>query len=228
MGLELIRYKPDTSIYARRKKILDYYTIDLVLDIGANFGQYGGSLRDIGYRGKIISFEPLGAAFKELQETTKKDPNWEIYNLAIGDKDGEEILNISGNLLSSSLLDMLPAHISAAPGSEYIGNEAVAINKLDTLLPRLVNRTDNHNILLKIDTQGYEARILRGAANSMKYIDLISLEMSVVPLYQEEVLFHDMHGLLTASGFRLISIEPGFCDTESGRMLQLDGIYSRH
>jgi FkbM family methyltransferase len=210
---------------ARRKKLFDSFGIDLVLDVGANAGIYGRELRESGYRGRIVSFEPQAAAFARLLETIEGDPAWEALNLALGDREGEATLNIAANSLSSSILEMLPAHEQAAPDSGYVGRERVRLATLDSLSGQL--RIQGRSVCLKIDTQGFEESVLRGAAGSLEAIHTLQLEMSLTPLYQGELLFPQMHALLAGKGYELVAVEPGFADPETGRLLQLDGIYHR-
>jgi FkbM family methyltransferase len=210
---------------ARRKKLFDSFGIDLVLDVGANAGIYGRELRESGYRGRIVSFEPQRAAYARLLEAIKGDPAWEALNLALGDRDGEATLNIAANSLSSSILEMLPAHEQTDPGSRYVGREGIRLATLDSLSAQL--RIRGRNVCLKIDTQGFEESVLRGAARSLEAIHTLQLEMSLTPLYRGELLFPQMHALLAGKGYELVAVEPGFADPTTGRLLQLDGIYHR-
>lgn len=225
-GYDLSRFTPLLNPTARRKKIIQTYKIDTVLDIGANTGQFSQQLReDLGYKKMILSFEPLSSAFEMLEERAKDDMGWEVFNFALGDIDKLEDINIAGNSESSSILDMLPSHLDSAPESLYISKETVKIKKLDSIFDSLC--TTNNNIYMKIDTQGYESKVLKGAENSLKHIDTVQMEMSLVALYDGELLFNDMYMLMNDLGYSLISIEPVFSDPNSGQLLQIDGIFHR-
>src|SRR5215218_1126126 len=130
-GLEVARYKPTSSPVARRMHLLERNRIDLILDVGANVGQYAASLRECGYRGRIVSFEPLTSAFSRLEASAKADPLWEVVNIGMGDRDERATINMAGNSQSSSLLEMLPAHVKSAPTSAYVGNEELTVSRLD-------------------------------------------------------------------------------------------------
>jgi len=199
--------------------------IDLVFDVGANFGQYATSLRECGYRGRIVSFEPLTSAFSRLEANAKADPLWEVVNIGLGDRDERATINIAGNSQSSSLLEMLPAHLKSAPVSAYVGKEEITVSRLDSVFSKYHRRGDR--TFLKLDAQGYERKILEGASRSLTDIQGIQLEMSIEPLYSDEMPYLEMLGYLAGIGFTLASIEPGFGDPESGRMLQMDGIFFR-
>jgi FkbM family methyltransferase len=224
-GFEVTRYTPTSSPVARRMHLLETNGIDLVFDVGANAGQYAASLRECGYGGRIVSFEPLTSAFSRLEASAKADPLWEVVNSGLGDRDERATINVAGNSQSSSLLDMLPAHLKSAPVSAYIGKEEITVSRLDSIFSKYHRQGDR--TFLKLDTQGYERKILEGASLSMKDILGIQVEMSIEPLYSNEMPYLEMLGYLAGMGFTLASIEPGFGDPVSGRMLQMDGIFFR-
>lgn len=224
-GFEVERYRPISSPVARRMHLLESNRIDLVFDVGANVGQYAASLRECGYRGRIVSFEPLTSAFSRLEVSAKADPLWEAVNIGLGDRDERATINIAGNSQSSSLLDMLPAHLKSAPVSAYVGKEEITVSRLDSVFSKYHRPGDR--TFLKLDAQGYERKILEGASLSMTDILGIQLEMSIEPLYNNEMPYLEMLGYLAGMGFTLASVEPGFGDPVSGRMLQMDGIFFR-
>jgi len=227
LGVELLRFSPGTSDTARMQRIFFHHKIDLVLDVGANIGQYAKHLREFGYTGKIVSFEPLSSAHSKLIAASKKDPLWEVApRIAIGNMDGNIKINIAKNSFSSSALPMLDSHLNAAPESAYIDSEIVDLHKLDSIAPRFIDGNAK-SIYLKIDVQGFEMRVLEGAAGLLPRIKGVQLELSLVPLYEGEHLFRDMLDKLDKLGYELYAVIPGFTDMKSGRLLQLDGIFFR-
>ena len=225
-GVDFSRFAPDAHPAARRKQLLAACDIDTVLDIGANRGQFARHLRkDLGYAGRILSFEPLSTAFEMLKRSAEHDPGWEVFNFALGDAEERREINIAANSDSSSLLDMLPEHLAAAPESRYEGREAVAVKRLDPLYEGLCRGAGR--VYMKIDTQGFEDRVLRGAERSLAAIDTVQVEMSLVALYQGQPLFPDLYAYLAARGYSLFSIDPCFADKKTGRVLQVDGTFRR-
>jgi FkbM family methyltransferase len=224
-GYDVIKFRPGAHPLARRKKLFESYRINTVIDVGANDGSYGRKLRELGYAGKIISFEPLSSAYKMLENSAGKDANWEVYNYALGSHEASAWINIAGNSYSSSLLDMLPAHVHSAPHAKYIGREKIEIKTLDSVFSSVCSQTDRY--YLKMDTQGFENEVINGGKNALKFIDTVQLEMSLVPLYKDGILFNEMYDVLFRMDYRLMSIEPGFTDKDSGQMLQIDGIFHR-
>lgn len=221
MGLQLKKY-PDLSLDARMKSI-KYFEINKIFDIWANIGQYAQSMREQGFRGEIISFEPLCNAFKYLESQAEKDSKWKVYNMAIGNIDWTALINVAKNSQSSSILEMLPLHVKAAPDSVFIGTENIVMRKLDTVIDEFYDEGDN--ILLKIDAQWYEKNILDGAARAIKNIRWIQLEMSIVPLYKWETLFEDMIKYVQSKNFILYSLEYTYSDAQTGQLLQVDGTF---
>lgn len=146
-----------------------------------------------------------------------------MNNYAIGNEDGKSIINIAGNSLSSSILDMLPEHYENAPQSKYTGHQEIEIKKLDSIFNSFSNKEDR--VMLKIDTQGYEKNVIDGALESLNRILIIQLEMSLIPLYDNMMLFTEMIEYIESKGFKLYSLENGFSNPDSGQLLQVDGIF---
>jgi FkbM family methyltransferase len=204
--------------------LLQQERINLVLDVGANAGQFVDELRRAGYSGRIVSFEPLASAHAVLRSRAERDPNWTIADrTAIGAEKGSVQINISRNGVSSSILDMLPSHAQAEPQSSYVGAETVPVHRLDDLC--IVDSTDR--TILKIDVQGYERQVLAGAQQVLSQCRAVIAEMSLVPLYDGQMLAKELWGLLAAQGFEPWAFEPGFRNPGTGRMLQIDGIFVR-
>ncbi len=215
-----------THSIMRKQKLLQEQKIDLVLDVGANEGQFGTFLRHhVGYAGDIVSYEPLTSAFGILTKRADGDERWKPINLALGAEPGNAAIHIAGNSQSSSLLGMLDQHRESAPSAVYVGTETIRVSTLDLEGPAL--GIANHNVYLKIDTQGFERSVLDGAAASLAHIGTIELEMSFVPLYEGQTLFAELNQHLRSLGYVMISIEPMFCDPKSGEILQADVVFKR-
>jgi FkbM family methyltransferase len=199
---------------------------EVVLDVGANVGQYGRMLRGIGYRGVIISFEPLSSAHEKLSTGAATESNWIVApRAALGSARGSIKINVSGNSVSSSVLAMQAAHLSAAPESRYVATETVALERLDDLLPAIFPGAGS--IFLKMDTQGYEEQVLSGAAGILSRVLAIQMEISLVPLYQEAPSLVHILSAMEELGYQLFQVVPGFRDVASGQLLQVDGIFVR-
>jgi FkbM family methyltransferase len=226
-GFELARTDIGTSEKLHTKCLFDHHKIDLVLDVGANRGRYASFLRECGYLGKIVSFEPLSSVYDNLLKLSKKDPLWDVApRVAIGNCNDEIIINIAGNDgQSSSALKMLDTHLKAAPDSAYSGSERVKLRRLDEIAQEYIEK--NEKVFLKIDVQGLEEQVIQGAEGILPTIEGIQIELSLVPLYQNQILYRETIDLLDELGYEMHSVVPNFIDTKTGRVLQMDGIFFR-
>lgn len=182
-------------------------------------------LRRFGYGGKILSFEPLPTAYRELASAAAADPDWMTWNLGFGDCAGRFEINVAANSQSSSLLPMEARHAAVAPHARYVRREPVAIDTLDSFFDSFGSPGDRS--FLKIDAQGYERRVLAGGRRLLPSLVGLQLELSLVPLYSGEASFEELVGEVYAAGFRLTSVEGGLTDPRTGQQLQIDGIFFR-
>ena len=227
MGWDVRKFDPLHSNPERLARQLAAHKADAVLDVGANAGQFAQQLRQAGFPGKIISFEATSGAHAKLRKTASRDRNWTVApQVALGDQNGTIVFNIAGNSASSSALPMLLAHLNADPKSLYVGSETVDLRTLDSLAPQFVSRGER--LFLKLDVQGFEYRVLSGAERLLPQVIGIQLELSLVPLYEGESLFHPMLHEMEARGFEPWALVPGLTDSNSGRLLQLDAVFFRH
>lgn len=226
LGLEVRIISPTSSEDAQMMSMIKTHRINTILDVGANAGQFGQMIREAGYVGRLISFEPLSSARTALLAKSRSDPNWIIApQAAIGAQDGEVDLNIAGNSASSSILDMLDTHTTAAPQSAYVSKETVPLRTLDNLANEYILPASV--LFIKIDTQGYEDRVIRGAPVMMKRAVGVQLELSLVPLYDSQILYDDILRRILGMGFKLWSITPVFIDPTNGRLMQVDATFFR-
>ena len=145
-----------------------------------------------------------GLSMKELPQEKKK--NQKIYN--------------SKNSVSSSLKKINPIHTNADPKSKIIGTEIVKVKKLDDIFNNYYKK--NKNILLKIDTQGYEYEVLKGSIKALKHINLIQVELSLINLYKNQVNWLEVLNFLEKKNFRVIKFFDGFKNKKNNEFLQID------
>ncbi len=226
LGIDLMRFRHPFHPVWQRRQILAKKGVTLVLDVGANAGDFAVSMREeIGFRGRMISFEPLNDVHQQLQQLTARDANWTALNIALGDTDGESEINVSANSVSSSLLEMLPAHAEAAPTSVYSGRQKITVRRLDSI--RAEHCRPDDVIYLKLDTQGFEAQVLAGAAETLAQVAVLQVELSMVPLYAGAPVATEMITKLQQMGFTLALLEPVFRDKTTHALLQIDGVFLR-
>ncbi len=226
IGWDVHRFTPMVSELARLVSHLQERKVSLVLDVGANVGQYAMQLRDAGYAGRIVSFEPLSEAHAALVKAAGADPLWTVApRMALGDRAGSARVNVSGNSVSSSLLPMLPAHLAAAPASQYVGTEEIQLATLDSVAPGFVKAGEI--VFLKIDAQGFQGQVIAGAQQFLRTAAGVQVEASLTPLYEGELTLCPLVEKLEPLGFELWDLFPGFTDTKTHRLLQCDCIFFR-
>lgn len=204
-------------------ELLQRLGIDTVLDVGANVGQYATRLRAWGYAGRIVSFEPVQSVFQVLQRAVAGDPRWDAFNLALGDGDRTGTIHVAEATVFSSILDARPElrarHYSAAAVNE----QEIRIQRLDSIFDEV--RGDGQRFFLKVDTQGYEREVLHGAANTLRTLHGVQIEVPLQPAYQGEATLEELVHILDAQGFVLALVEPVNHDPGSSSLLQVDCIF---
>lgn len=224
LGWAVHRYRPSSDPLAMIERLLKDRQINLILDVGANQGQFASNMRRIGYGQRIVSFEPLQEAYSMLREAAFGDQLWTVApRCAIGAFSGTVDINVSFNSYSSSILPIHSTLCVEAPEAKFIGHETVPICTLDEVVAPHVK--PENRCLLKIDTQGYEWEVLDGAASTMHNVDVICLEASLVPLYEGQRLWLDYIDRLDKQGYILWDIHSAFASPINGRLLQVDLIF---
>jgi len=218
LGLEISRYRPFAARIASR---LNEGGVELVIDVGASRGQYATELRGHGYRGDIVSFEPVEEAFERLAAAAASDVRWTCHRTALGAVAGDARMNVASNLASSSLLEMEATHRSAAPLVAVTATQTVPIARLDDVLD------DGRPCLLKLDVQGYEDRVLDGAPTILGRAVLVQCELSIGDLYAGQAPVRSLIDRLDDLGFELVDLDPVFYDRGDGRVLQVDALFAR-
>ena len=171
------------DIRKRRPNLVDFFrsrSVDLVLDVGANTGQFALDIRRLGYAGRIISFEPLLEPFRVLGEAAARDPLWSVRRLALGNSNGRTTINVSRDVKMSSVVGQ--TELAQRSGFQM---DVVRVDEVD------IARLDDANIqlsgfrpFLKIDTQGFEREVLEGARESLACMLGVLLELPLANLYK--------------------------------------------
>lgn len=179
--------------------------IDLVIDVGANGGQFARLLRSkAGYKGPILSFEPQPHMFSQIQEQAKKDPDWKVFNLGIGSSASVLTLNVMRSNVFSSFLQPKDGLLSDL--NEVVETVEVPVARLDEHLKSL--NVKYRNILLKTDTQGYDLEVIKGAEGILDDVQAIVAELSFVQIYEGAPRHTDMMSCFTAMNFTMSGLYP--------------------
>lgn len=214
--------------FLQLERLVELRSIVDVIDVGANEGQFATRFLKIpAFNGQIISFEPEEAAHQNLVKNADKVAHWRVGDrVAIGDETGEIELNVSDNSVSSSVLKVNDIHVESAPKSKIVGTQKVRIARLDDEIG--VFGSSMRNIYLKVDVQGFELEVLRGANALLKKTLVVQLEVSLVSLYDDQAEWTEIHQYMKGNNFLLWGIQNGFHDKNTGQQLQVDLIYVRN
>jgi FkbM family methyltransferase len=195
--------------YLYLTEALERFDIDLVIDVGANVGQFGLALRAIGYRGRILSFEPFDDAHRELVRTAERDGHWDVINAALGDVEGSRELAVMRSTVFSSFHTPASSEATAqfSEANVVAGHQEVPVRRLDAVLDERSLRPLLGRTLLKCDTQGHDRHVLEG----MSYADevaLLQIELSAVPVYEGTPTMTEMLAYVEERGFAPIFLSP--------------------
>lgn len=196
------------------KALLVDLNIDCVLDVGANRGQFARELRGIGYQGLILSFEPVLSEFQFMENHFNGDPNWRGYQIALGSKEQTLSINVPRLTVFSSLLE------STTPEKDT-KEELVQVKRLDALLPTLLKDVVPNGIFLKMDTQGYDLEVFRGATSCLSRICGLQSELSIQPIYNAMPHYLEALQLYESAGFDLHNISV-VSRTDQGSLVELN------
>lgn len=196
------------SLEAQLAALIDSHAICLVLDVGANTGQFALETRHF-YSGELHSFEPLTRAFEELQKASMKDEHWCVHRLAVGNENRTETLNIASSSDFSSMLTLNSFAVTEfGTKAQSVGNEVVQTRRLDCILSDLGCSPGTRNILLKTDTQGFDLNVIHGLGSWIDDVCVIVVEVSLVPIYADMPHWTTVIGYLESKGFRVAGLYP--------------------
>jgi FkbM family methyltransferase len=207
-------------------ELINRHNIDLVIDVGANMGQFAIDLRNAGYSGQIISFEPLIECYKHLQSIA--DDKWHIENYALGDSNTTETINISNKTVFSSILNTNEFGRSNFSDSiKIVKKQTITIKRLDDVINDLLDGIDKKKIFIKLDTQGYDNHVILGAKNTLSHAHLLQTEVSCKAIYENTPPFYETLKQLSLSGFNITGIFPLSRDKISMELLEFDCLLVR-
>jgi FkbM family methyltransferase len=204
----------------RRIRLLE--NVDLVVDVGANRGQFAEWLRRLGFSGRIVSFEPLASAYSALEERVRGDPRWTCHRFALGDRRARARIHVAGQEIASSFLQPTKATVEAAPGMAQTRSEMVDVVRLDEVWSDVVG--EPRRCYLKIDVEGYEMPVLRGGESSLRRTAFVETELSVRPVYTHGPVLLEVAHYLASAGFSIVSLEPNQT-LEDGQILMMDCVF---
>lgn len=198
--------------------------IKTVLDIGANEGQFAQGIIKLLPNAKVYSFEPLSRCYEKLVTSLGDNPSFKAFNVALGNETGEVSIYENEYSPSSSLLPLGELHKKTFPFAKEVVSEKVRIVKLDDLSKEIELCEP---ILIKIDVQGFEDKVIEGGEQVFESASVIIIELSIVTLYEGQKLFDDIYQKLISLGFYYYCNLDQAQDT-AGKTLYVDSIFVKN
>ncbi|MBN1593389.1 MAG: FkbM family methyltransferase [Candidatus Coatesbacteria bacterium] len=219
LGLEVRRIPPFEPYSWLRER-----NIRTVLDIGANVGQFAAQIHRVLPDATIYSFEPLPDCYEDLVARMGQFPDFHALNLALGDSSGREQIYRNDYTPTSSLLPVDDLLVQSFPFAAQATPQEIQMRRLDDVAPELVLVEP---ILIKIDVQGMEDKVILGGENVFAKASILIVETSFVALYRGQALFDTIYDLLRQRGFVYMGTEHIVRNPTDGRVLQCDSLFVR-
>ncbi|MBV8186207.1 MAG: FkbM family methyltransferase [Alphaproteobacteria bacterium] len=212
LGYDIVplRDMKERDLALHLSELLRRLEVDCVLDVGANVGQYRDFLRNkVFYDGVIVSFEPVSRHVETLRARSRWDRDWHVEGYALGSREGAQPINVMVSDQFSSFLEPEPAAVSDfAQLNTPCHSETVSVRTLDAILPTLQQRIGFKRPYLKIDTQGFDIEVLRGASLSLPQMKALQTEASVIGIYKGMPQYMETIRYLDERGFDITGIYP--------------------
>ena len=206
--------------YVRIKRLLDELAINCVIDVGANRGQTVKLFRGLGFKGYIYSFEPQPHVYAALERACRRDRKWQGFQLALGDATGSLPLKVNQESNEmSSLLNL------RHPPPE-MAEETVQVAPLDSLFPSLMKLIPEPKVFLKIDTEGYDLNVFRGAVQALPHILALQVELFVQPVFEQAPHYLEALAEFEQAGFELDHLSL-VSRTEHGELMTMNALMKR-
>ena len=196
-----------------------------LVDVGANEGEFSAAAATLARLNGVHAFEPQPICHESLKKVLSKVPNSQCYPMAVGDAPGELELYCTANSRMASLLRPESGISASYTGNNFDVEERlkVPIATLDDALPQ-----DLKIGLLKIDVQGYEISVLKGAERILQSTTALLLEMNYVPHYEGGATFDEVYQYVRSRGFQIFAISaPHIGRSAPGVPLWADALFVR-
>ena len=210
--------------FAPHRRWLQNAEIHTIIDVGGYIGSFAYAMRSILPEVQIYSFEPLDENYQALVKNLSPFGNFQAFQTALGERSGTVDFFKNDFTASSSVLEMADLHRRLFPRTRNQIRVTVPLARLDDYLDQM---SLHPPVLMKLDVQGYEANVLRGAMNVLQQVDYLVTEVSFVELYAGQPLFSEIHALLTAQGFRYAGDLDSMLSPVDGSILQADSLFIR-
>lgn len=248
-GLDVVEVSPGTALVTSRRTarsawqdqekglyhhlvpahiagLLQLYRVNCVLDVGANRGQYARMLRSAGYRGHIVSFEPVPDTFAKLQRAAEKDPAWTVHQVALAAADGVTSMQVVSGTMSSVLP---PTEFGAGRYAQLRDATEVEVpmRRLDGLLADATGHVPDCRLYLKMDTQGFDLQAFAGLGDRVRDVVGMQSEVALMTIYQGMPRLPEALEVYEAAGFEVTGLYPVSRERRTARVLEFDCVMVR-
>lgn len=220
MGYELFKGEDSALLSTHLKLMINNANIDLVIDVGANEGQFAQSIREIQFKGEIHSFEPVEKTFDVVRELSNSDPNWFCYKLAMGAETETKQINVAKSSVFSSLHTPSSFGKKRFRGAAMTSKETINMTTLDERFGS--KRFQQNRLLLKTDTQGFDLQVLKGARGILNQVKVIICELSLQPIYNDIPNYTEMLEFLAEAGFQPTGFYPISRKKDDASLIEMD------
>jgi FkbM family methyltransferase len=231
-GIDVVRWphRPEAGVIDwAMSEVLRTRGINCVIDVGGNRGLFARRLRDLGYDGRIVSFEPSPTVLPVIRAAAARDPDWIVRPVALSSEPGQAQMRLHRGPELDSLLDALPGVVDQVPNMLATGTATITLSTLAAEFPGVVAGIEEPRVLLKSDTQGYEAEVIRGAGKGGLFPSVVAVmvELSAQPIYRNQPAMTTVMELIMSDGFTPVAFEPWFRSSDGLRAVELDALFMR-
>jgi len=227
-GIEVVAWRMGGNMLSQHlDELLRRYQINCVLDVGARRGEYGLWLRGAGYKGRIVSFEPVRQNIAQLRATASRDPGWAVQPYALGAAEGKAQINVTNHTNFSSF--RTPGKLASeifAVESQIVSTEEVTIRRLADVFDDVTRELGEPRVYLKMDTQGFDLEVLRGAREKLHHVLALQSEMAVQPIYEDNPTFDQAWPEIASYGYSFSGMFPVTLDPRM-RLVEFDCVAVR-
>jgi FkbM family methyltransferase len=210
------------------KKLFEYCAVDCVFDVGANRGQYAKMLREnVGFRGDIISFEPIPQLAADMRKAAASDDRWYVEEVALDSEAGAICFNVMASDQFSSLHRpeaSQPVQFSAS--NRIVESISVMRSTVAIQLEKYRSKLKFLRPFLKMDTQGNDLEVVKGAADTLAIFVGLQSELAIERLYAGTMDFADTIAAYVDRGFSLSALVPNNAG-HFPRLVEIDCIMIR-
>jgi len=200
--MPLTRLHPDWAILA---SIGPVETGHVLLDVGAHHGWFFHCWQDWCPDARVIAFEPFPESYRVMAGLYGKDPRVNLVQAGVGSAPGQmELQVLNESLVSNSFLS--PRETAWDEIGYRHGAVTTTMVPVTTIDETFEREGLDRAYLAKIDVQGFEIEVLKGAERSLDRIDHIFVESGIQQLYEGAPRFSDVFEFLTARGFHLMAM----------------------